>query len=954
MSSSPPPHPIPPPSDEDPPPIPPDTEPSHPLPPNTEPFAPRPPDAEPFPPHPWDEEPFDPRLWGKERGLDGRPYPLGCHALDAGAMAGFLWDRYLGPCRRRAIATGWGLSDADARRFVGCLAGLHDLGKITPGFQACVPTADLLTGAPGYPPADPASSTPRHERATHLALPELLHRLCGLPLDDRPSKAVAHQLGQLLGGHHGVYPLPLTSVEMAEPQGKVRGLGGAGWDTQRAGLVRLVHAVFGPPVHPSRPAPVPVATITTGLVVLADWLVSQPSWIRGRRRGWEQDDAGDWRAHVRRARRAAPGTLREAQLAPPSWRRIKDFAELLPGLRPYPIQADLAARLPALIHGGAGLLLITAPTGEGKTEAAWYAERVMGPAAGTHGLAFLLPTMATTDAMWARVREHARTHCRTPPPVTLLHALARLDAVYTPDDLRSATRDPGTVTEWLRGRHRGFLGGVAVGTWDQAALAVLPHRFMAVRWLGLSGKTVVIDEVHAYDAYGHALTLRLLQWLGALGVPVVLLSATVTGTTAAALVHAYRHGAGHPDSPDFSPGYPGWVYADHATGALTSSGTLSAARPRTLALHTVHRVHTHDPDRPEGRARAVLDLLDPLRRTASGCALLVCDTVADAQATHDLLASAWGASARPPLVRLLHARMPARQRAGVVRRVQRWTGPGGRRPARPFVLVTTQVAEQSLDVDFDLVISDLAPLALLLQRAGRVHRHPRTDRPAWAPTPRLVVLTPTGRLPPDAWGDVYSASLLRRTRSLLATLTGPIRVPGDVQRLVDQVYGPEFAADDDIGRIADDARRAAEATVRSIPPPGTTALHPLTDGNQHADELVTRLGADGLRALPTYLTPDGRQWLHPTHHTRRTALPGRVDPTDRRTVRRLLHATVPVPAPWLTGRGPASDPPEAWSDVPGLRDLVLLPQPVTRAGVSPFRVGSTALRLDPRLGLVRG
>ncbi|MGW6940015.1 CRISPR-associated helicase Cas3' [Streptomyces xanthophaeus] len=903
--------------------------------------------------------PFEVKLWAKARG--GR-YPAGCHAIDAAVMAGALWNLYLTPGQRRVIADGWGLTQAQARLFVVTLAGVHDIGKITPGFQSCAPDADEVSGLPGYEPVPPGTRSPSHQRAAHLTLPDLLHRMHGMPLNGRPTLQAGHQIGQLISGHHGTYAAALSHQgnELTCPLVAVPGLGDKAWDEQRESLMCLIHTLFGTPVLPRQPASAPAAAVTTGLVILADWLVSQSSWIEARRRRWAQDSAADWEAHARRARRAAPATLRDAQLAPPSWNRVRSFADLFPhldGRRLHPVQESLARHLPGLARTGAGLLLITAPPGEGKTEAALYAERVMGPAAGTKGLAFLLPTMATTDAMWARVRDHAHSNCRTPPPVTLLHSMAWLDAAYTPDDLNTATGEPGIVAEWLRGRHRGFLAGIAVGTWDQAALAVLPHRYMMLRWLGLSGKTVVIDEVHAYDAHGHALTLRLLQWLGALSVPVVLLSATVTGDSAAALIHAYRHGAGHRDTPALTPSYPGWTYTDHTTGTITTTESLTSHRSHQLTIGLHHTPHTHNPEIPDGRAHALLELLTPLRETNSGCALIVCNTVADAQATHDLLTTTWCTRGQEPLVRLLHARMPARQRTAVTRRLQRWTGPGGTRPARSFVIISTQVAEQSLDVDFDLVISDLAPLALLLQRAGRGHRHLRADRPAWAPAgrARLAVLVPTGQLPPRHWGNIYPASVLRRTKDLLTTRDTPtIHVPGDVQSLIDQVYGPEFSATDDTTRIADDAKRTATAELTAIAPPAAVRdLHPLTNTDLDSDAISTRIGSDSTRCLPTYLTPDGNHWLHPTHHTPHTALPQHVDPTDRRTLRRIMNATIPVNAAWLDTSSPTTARPARWSDVPGLRDLALLPQPTTDTAIDPYRHRGKAMLLDPLRGLVR-
>ncbi|MFC1443135.1 CRISPR-associated helicase Cas3' [Streptacidiphilus sp. N1-10] len=904
-------------------------------------------------------EPLDPRLWAKEQGLP-HPYPIGCHSLDAGAMADTLWDQYLTPGQRRVIAQGWAMTEPQAKSLLVFLASLHDLCKITPGFQHCAPQADRVTGTPGYTPTDPAHSRLSHQRGVHLALPELLNRLFDMPLTGRPSRLAAHQLGQILGGHHGTYQPALSHQgnELTCPLAAAPGLGDGAWDGQREALVQLATQAFGQPKLPERPAPGPVAVLTTGLITLADWLVSQGAWVRTRQRAWDNDPTGDWQAHTQRALAAAPATIRAAQLTPPNWRTTTTFTALFPhldGRDPHPLQQDLTRHLANHSHG-AGLLLITAPPAEGKTEAALFAERIMANAAGTNGLAFLLPTMATTDAMFTRIRNHARTNCHGPTPVALLHSMAWLNNDYTLDDLHPVTSDPTTVTHWLRGPGRGLLAGIAVGTWDQAALGALPHRYMALRWLGLSGKTVVIDEVHAYDAHGHALTLRLLEWLGALQVPVILLSATVTGTTASSLVHAYRRGAGHPDTPPLNPSYPGWTYTDTTTGDIHTSPQLHSNRAHQLTITTFTCTTTHNPDKPQGRARQILTLLEPLATTRSGSALIVCNTVADVQATRRMLTKTWGTGPTAPLVRSLHARMPARQRTAITRRLQRWTGPGSTRPARPIVVITSQIAEQSLDVDFDLIITDLAPLALLLQRAGRGHRHPRTDRPTWAPTgkPRLAVLIPRGKLPPAHWGTVYDASLLRRTSELLHRHTGkPIDVPGQVQALIDEVYGPAYADTDDLDRITNDSAKTAIADLTTIPRPHDVRdLYPLTNSSQHPDLIATRLGADNIRVLAVYTTNDGNHWLHPTDRSSRSSLPAGVAADDRQAITRLINATVPISRHWLHD-AIRPEPPDSWAEVPALRDVQLLPHRVNKTAIEPLWVGTKAIQLDLEDGITR-
>ncbi|MFJ6940541.1 CRISPR-associated helicase Cas3' [Streptomyces sp. NPDC101132] len=924
----------------------------------------------------------DPRLWGKDRGLL-RPYPVGCHGIDTAAVMEVLWERYLTGRQRVMLAKGWGLSEPEACLLLVWLAFLHDLAKITPVFQRQVPHADVLSGTDRFPAS--GESTPYHDHGVHLALPELLHRVHGLPLAGRPARLVAEQLGQILGGHHGRYGEPLSHHDgsLTCPIAAAPGLGAEGWDEQREAMMRLAGELFETPVWPTRRASAPVAAVTTGLVSLADWLASQTWWLKARQRQHRKSrwTAGDWHAHQQMARRAATRVLARAQLLPPLWRHHRSFPAMFPqlsGRDPYPLQASIEKELPDLVDGP-GMLLVTAAPGDGKTEIALFAERVLGRGSGTSGLAMLLPTMATTDAMHRRLTRHAAHNCRGKTPVARLHSLAWLDAEYTPEDLTPSLDNPHLVAEWLRGRHRGLLTGIAVGTWDQAVRAVLPHKYMALRWLGLSGKTVIIDEAHAYDAHGHALTVTLLEWLGHLGVPVVVLSATLTSTIATSLLNAYRHGAGHPPLEATTPTYPGWTYTDHATGTTTTRGPYPSPRAHHLTIHT----HPYTPSRPTlatastaDRTRRILDILHPLHTSPQtpGAALIVCNTVADAQATEAALRHTYRHTIT--LVRILHARMPVHQRNGITRRLERWMGPHrpahhtpdgtwtpatGRRPHRPLVVITTQVAEQSLDVDFDLVISDLAPFALLAQRAGRGHRHQDRTRPPYAQHPALHVLTPTTKTGdptvPRHWGPIYDASLLRRTHTHLATLTTPIAVPEQLQHHVDAIYSDTYTAEDDVHRWADDNAKQALADLVAIRQHRTsTNLHPLTNSTHTSELLTTRLGDPSIRVLPVWTDADGKHWLHPTHHTPRTRLPHRVHPSDRHTIRRLMQRTIPIRQQWITTTGPLThdDPttntPTGWAKTPALRDIALLPH---HPATGTYANGPRSTHLDKTTGLTR-
>ncbi|MFJ9446387.1 CRISPR-associated helicase Cas3' [Kitasatospora sp. NPDC101235] len=888
------------------------------------------------------------RPWAKNEGLTA-PYGVTLHGLDTAAMAGALWSQYLSRHQRRLIARGWHLTQDQTRLLIMFLAVLHDIGKIQPAWQAAVPAADHLTGHPGYTPTPAGIPRLRHERATLYVLPELLHRLRGLPLDGSPNDLVAHQLAQIAATHHGTFPPALTHLrdELAHPAAALPALGTDGWDREREHLLRTADTLLDQPALPARPAPATTAILTAGLISLADWLASQHTWITKRQTDWATGAVTSTAAHLRRALRLAPAALREAQLRTPTVILPTTMHAMFPhldGHRLYPLQQSIERELPTLVDRlGPGLLLITAPTGDAKTECGLFAVCLLGAAAHCIGTALFLPNRATCEPMWERLRAHTLATTRGPAPTGLVHHLAWLDTHFNPLR-RTLASDAAIVDEWLRGRYRPMLGYAFAATWDQLTTAVLPARYNTVRWLGITRKTVVIDEAHAYGPYEHQLTKEALHWLGAFGVPVVLLSATLTGDTAADLVHAYRSGAGHTDTPALAHRYPGWTYTDLATGTITPSPTIPSDRAHTLTITVTPATHTHDPADPDGRARALLEALRPLHDARRGVALIVCDTIDDAQATHDLLDATWGSSPDTPRLLLLQSAIPHHRRTAATRKLQRWTGKGRPRPDRPLVTVATQLVEQSLDIDTDLVITDLAPLALIIQRAGRQFRHPRTDRPPWATGPHITVLVPPGALP-KAWLQVYDESLLQHTRTAL----GPagdhhLAIPEDLPAFLDPVYEPDFTNPAGITRQGREAAEHAQGTQAAVPRPARiTDLHLLSEGEDPHPE--TRLGADTLRILPVYTT-DGRTWLN-----RRTTqpLPDLIDPA---AMHRLMHLTIPVRAALLDTADPDTDPPPTWKNIAALRHLRLLPQRMDNATPQPYRGRHRNLIVHPTLGLV--
>ncbi|MFF2012112.1 CRISPR-associated helicase Cas3' [Streptomyces sp. NPDC058195] len=913
---------------------------------------------------------LDTRLWGKEHGLS-LPYPVMCHLLDTGAVFQALWDVVLSDKTRVAVADALGLNVVEARTLVSFWAGLHDIGKITPPFQAQVPACySRVRNDPAYvsAPGAEAEKSFRHEIASHWALAELFEA-AGYPGDGRlPRKSVSHQAAQLLGGHHGIFGAVLKAKELAQAESYNPGLGARGWaDQRRAHFAELQRAMgaFAVPLHG---LPAGLAVVVTGLVVVADWLASQTSAIEPRMpaSGWS-GTADEVDAHWQAAVKAAPELVRAARLGRAQF-SAEEFGAMFP-FAPNSLQRDLAEHLPHLVdEHGAGLVLVTAPTGDGKTEAALFASSLLGRAAGARGLYFALPTMGTADAMQPRVAEFAARSLSGERALMLLHSMAWLSAADGRDgaapseplageSLVSAGRNTAVEADgWLRGSKRGLLAPLGVGTIDQALSAVLPVRYNALRLFGLSDKVLVVDEAHAYGPWMHQLLVRLLEWLGAMGAPVVLLSATLTGRSAGSLVDAYRRGAGFPEPSRVVPRYPGWLFVSGSSGDVSPARGTASNRARTLRV--ARRPVVWDtaepagaPPRDEGRRAALREVLAPVAEKG-GTALVCCTTVAEAQQTYRDLRTAFPAlAARPGGLRLLHSRFPADVRAS--RTADCESAYGKPRPsegvvtARPAsVLVATQVVEQSLDFDFDLVVSDLAPLAQLLQRAGRGRRHVRgpLGRPRWAAAesePELVVLDPLagpdGSVP-RSWGTVYDAGLLGRTSLILTECARDgIAVPGGVQRLVDEVYEDGFvdrlegAARQELARL-DEERAASEAAERHLAAwagicapsdvKGDLSRLSLRDAGVTEELLTTRLGADTGRVLCLYEQVDGAVALDPEG---RDPVPaggrnGLRSPELAAVARRVA----PVPGRWLRGGEPSGSVPKKWGTHPSLRDLVLL------------------------------
>ncbi|MBN1135022.1 MAG: CRISPR-associated helicase Cas3', partial [Anaerolineae bacterium] len=473
------------------------------------------------------------------------------------------------------------------------------------------------------------------------------------------------------------------------------------------------------------------------------------------------------------------------------------FGELF-GFEPRPMQEAVVHLAEQLQEPS--LVIIEAPTGEGKTEAALYLADHWARICQQRGLYVAMPTMATSNQMFGRVTEVLAK--RYPTDLVNVH-LIHSQALWRDDmqALRLDTADErqgGTVAAmaWFLPRKRTLLAPFGVGTVDQAFLGVLQARHFFVRLFGLSHKTVIFDEAHAYDTYMSTIFQRLLGWLRAVGTSVVILSATLPSETRRQLLQAY---SGNQHTPLPEPAYPAISWA---TEGQMGCVPLEASAQRTVGLEWIERDVTDI-------ARLLADEL-----SEGGNAAVVCNTVRRAQEIYGALKAA-DIVADEELI-LFHARYPFAWRADIEEQVLRRFGKNGERPRRAIV-VATQVIEQSLDLDFDLMISDMAPVDLLLQRAGRLHRHERGARPDRLSVPRLLVAVPEEKDGVPRWGAdglIYEPYVLLRTHLALQGRK-QVRLPAETEALIEAVYGSEQADPDLTPALAEALAQARSRMARS-------------------------------------------------------------------------------------------------------------------------------------------
>lgn len=790
-------------------------------------------------------------VWAKSS--DSQGHGLLAHMLDVAAVAETIMRRE-SPRTQAWAANTFGLADEATPRWLAAICGLHDFGKAIPGFQSRWPDGQEADETAGlrFAPNMSLSAT-RHDLASATLLrSELAHRF--------PNSPWIPAITQALGAHHGYFPRP-QEMRDAKPIGE-----GPEWAEARAHLLDTYLAALLPDA-PSATNEIALTTAAwlAGLASVADWIGSNQEWFPPGER------AALISGHYAQACELAERALDEVGW--PGFRPLlaEDIntdalvARIL-GRTAEPVAArplQLAADRLLSNVGGPALMIVEAPMGEGKTELAFLAHLRLQAANGHRGLYVALPTQATGNAMFDR----ALTFLKSFSPdirldIQLVHGGAMLDErVHRLRGVDASEGESIASSAWFSQRKRPLLSPYGVGTIDQALFAALHVKHHFVRLWGLANRVVVLDEIHAYDTYTSGLIEALLRWLKAMNCSVVLMSATLPAQRRAAFLRAW----GRDDDPDI-------------------------AYPRVLLANGEDVQGEHVPCRPLDPITVahIAEGLDDLAAAAmeglsgGGCGVVIVNTVQRAQDLYSILKDKVGITfGNDAQLLLFHARYPADERSKREKLVLGKFGRGEhvRRPTRAL-LIATQVVEQSLDIDFDFMITDLAPVDLLLQRAGRLHRHAQR-RPDAHAAPRLIVAgLQRDRMPElkeTAWGFVYDPYVLYRTWAIAGA--EPVwRLPEDIDRLVQAVYGMsdlletvgnldekalktiDTAYGESRAAIQQQERQAINVTI-DCEAEVQSAYNDKPRGNEEGEGLglkaVTRLGEDSLTVVPILASAEG-------------------------------------------------------------------------------------------------
>lgn len=661
-------------------------------------------------------------------------------------------------------------SEIDLNKLCKFIALVHDIGKATPIFQAKISDRSeflkerIITSGIYI---QPFSSFIDSLKTPHSFAGEAILLSIGCP----------EGIAAIVGSHHGV---PYSGTEDPEdlmeyyeenfygnkgesdPQGKR-------WTEIWEKWIKVALIYSGYQDLEDLPEiDVPVQMILSGLLMMADWIASNSDYAPL----ISLEETGQKIEYPERIDQIWKKLNLPDQWMPSCWFMDDDIFKQKYGFFPNEMQRQMLRAVEEAPTPG--IYVLEAQMGLGKTEAALSAAEILASKWHCEGIFFGLPTQATANGIFPRLKSWAEAEGQSEEiriAIRLAHGMAMLNKGYRElfSGQASQNEDDRTggliVHSWFEGRKQALLSSFVIGTVDQMLMAALQQKHVMLRHLGLSGKVVIIDECHAYDAYMSCYLERAIEWLGIYKVPVILLSATLPTERRVKLIEAYHGG-------EFNKEADGWR-ENNAYPLLTytcGKDIKQCVIPVDTPRKQIHIIREKEEN--------MIDILKE-RLSGGGCAGIIVNTVSQAQK----IAKKIKENLQDYPLLLVHSRFTMADRQKIEEELLTKIGKSSVPETRNLIVVGTQILEQSLDIDFDFMITQLAPMDLLLQRIGRLHRHTNRKRPRGLEEPICIVCKSEEN---DAGSkQIYGEWLLKRTEELLTDI---ITLPDDISPLVQETY----------------------------------------------------------------------------------------------------------------------------------------------------------------------
>ena len=725
-------------------------------------------------------------LWAKKEEKNSRFYwlPLIVHLTDTMNVSRWLWNNWLSDSQRQFCINSISSPDEEtASNLAAFLGAVHDIGKATPAFQTQEGFKNsqdldkiLLEKLEMAGFTDISSLCLANHKKTH-------HTIAGEYLLKKHFH-LKDDIGSVVGGHHGkpvddIFSIDDQSAYSANYYQKEDESSDVfkKWKEVQSDILQWALTASGFDHVENLPQITqPAQVIYSGLLIMADWITSNTEFFPLIE--IESESISDEAARYNGIETWCKDTPLQINIYP----AMEDLFTSRFRFEPRDFQKVVYQTISQIENPG--IIILEAPMGLGKTEAALAAAEIVAAKTGSSGLFFGLPTQATSNGMFGRVHEwleKVTDEYGKKQSLRLCHGKAALNdemedlknASY-PKDINIDDKNGSVfVNEWFSGRKKTALDDFVVGTVDGFLLTALKQKHLALRHLGFSKKVVIIDEVHAYDTYMQQYLEEAIQWMGAYGTPVILVSATLPQDKRKKLVEAYLKGMvikkRDIDFPDNICGssYPLISYSEGKEVRVQSD--FPPMKDKMIQVQKLNE-------------EALLEKIDDMLE-GGGIVGIIVNTVKKAQKLGEECRERFGKD----LVTILHSAFIATDRVKKESELINMIGKHGKRPEKK-VIIGTQVIEQSLDIDLDVLITDLCPVDLLLQRTGRLQRH-EIKRPEKHKDPVVYVMGTSDCLYFENGSErVYGKYLLIRTQYYLQD---KIRIPSDIPVLINKVYGDE-------------------------------------------------------------------------------------------------------------------------------------------------------------------